>query len=162
VSQIFSQLRIPVKGFKMSEDILKTPRSARSARRKSLFPHLENLLDSPRSVASLKLSGGSSARKSLPLGFKQEMPRQSSNNKMFVAADGDGFSPIKKSSFYGKSGGYVPKCIKSPISSTSDLENSFESKVAFKPHRKSRKNLPLSLHRYRLPNPLELNLRNPA
>ena len=73
------------------------------------------------------------------------MPRQSSNNKMFVAADGDGFSPIKKSSFYGKSGGYVPKCIKSPISSTSDLENSFESKVSIQtPPKKQKKSPPKS------------------
>ena len=77
------------------------------------------------------------------------MPRQSSNKEMFVAADGDGFSPIKKSSFYGKNGGYVPKWLKSPNSSTSDLENSFESKVSIqtppKKQKKSPKSAPSSL-----------------
>ena len=72
------------------------------------------------------------------------MPRQSSNKEMFVAADGDGFSPIKKTSFYGKNGGYVPKWLKSPDSSTSDLEHSFESKVSIQTPPKKQKTSPKS------------------
>ena len=95
------------------ETLQRTPKS----RRRSLFPHLENLEDSPK--ASLKTSPRKTPRskkKELPAKFRQELPKRDlgtspdeKENKM---------SPIKKSTFYGS---YVPKF--------ASLNNSFQVKL---------------------------------
>ena len=112
-----------------SPSVLRTPRSSR---RRSLFPHLENLLDSPTSsqdgLIKMGLSSASPrSKKKLPAKFKQEMPRRSLNSDENKSPETVKCSPIKKSTFYGS---YKPKFVfEDRTSEETNLDDSFKKKM---------------------------------
>lgn len=105
-------------------DVLRTPKSSSFTKRRSLFPHLENIDLSPnKSLSTSPSSRRSNKKKDLPAKFRQEMPRQSQ-------VDNDAkenqvkMSPIKKSSFYSNAN-YVPKW-------QQNLDTDLETKMVLK------------------------------
>lgn len=104
-------------------DVLRTPKSSSITRRRSLFPHLENVDLSPSKSLSTSPSSRRSKKKELPAKFKQEMPRQSQVDNE-AKENQVKMSPIKKSSFYSNAN-YVPKW-------QQNLDKALETKMVLK------------------------------